>query len=70
MIKEKKCDCWFHRYHVVHICACGKLIDHSQGTMDEHRFHGNMESFPSNLYRHNDTPQMLKDRAFLKRKYE
>lgn len=60
------CECWYHRYHVVHICSCGEIIDHSQGTWDIHKFHMNrdeFESYPSELYRHGDTPETLRDRA-------
>jgi hypothetical protein len=58
------CECWFHRYHVVHICGCGQLIDHSQGAWDQHKFHGgNWETFPSELYRHDDTPESIRERA-------
>jgi len=56
----KTCECLYHRYHVVHICACGKLIDHSQDTMDKHREHGGMEGYPSDLYKHGDTPEILR----------
>lgn len=57
------CDCLYHRFHVVHICACGKIIPHSQASWDDHRFHGGMEDFSSRLYTHGDTPDELRRKA-------
>ena len=58
-----ECECWYHRYHVVHICGCGQLIDHSQGSWDTHKnCEGRMEDYPSCVYRHGDTPGTLRAR--------
>lgn len=58
-----QCECVFHRYRVVHICCDhGTVIDHSQGSWDEHRA-CNLESFPIELYEHGDTPDALRARA-------
>ncbi len=59
----ESCECLFHRYHVVHICACGKLISHSQAEMDEHRGHGPKESYPAALYHHGDAAKDLRARV-------
>ena len=59
-----KCDCEFHRYHLVHICRkCNVVTTHSQADWEEHKHHGDFESIPSQYYRHGDTPDALRLRA-------
>ena len=48
---QENCECLIHRYHVAHICECGKLYSHSQGECDEHRGHQCI-NFPSGDYLH------------------
>ena len=51
-----QCECLIHRYHVAHICGCGKLISHSQAEMDQHRTHeGEWLDFDPDIYEHGDT---------------
>ena len=51
-----RCECLIHRYHVAHICGCGKLISHSQAEMDQHRTHeGEWLDFDPDIYEHGDT---------------
>ncbi len=54
--------CMYHRYHVVHICGCGKLHSHSQGDCDAHRLHKIGIDIPSEYYYHGDTADMLFNR--------
>lgn len=37
--KNMNCSCIIHRYHVAHVCECGKLYSHSQTDCDTHRGH-------------------------------
>jgi len=50
-IEQIGCQCIVHRYHVAHICECGKLYSHSQGDCDEHRGHDCI-NFDPFFYRH------------------
>jgi hypothetical protein len=52
----------YHRYHVVHICSCGKLYSHSQAECDEHRLHPIGIDLPSYYLEHGDTAKTLFDR--------
>jgi len=57
----EKCSCMIHRYHVAHICACERIISHSQGDWDKHKhceeiYRKEMLNFPSSLYEHGDLP--------------
>jgi len=61
-IDQLGCECLEHRYHVVTICGCGKLISHSQAECDEHRLHPNGINIPSEWYKHGDTASELFDR--------
>ncbi len=49
--KQLGCDCIVHRYHVAHLCACGTVLDHSQGTWNRHRAH-RMLNFSPKQYKH------------------
>jgi len=58
-----KCDCWYHRYHVVHcIPESEKVFDHSQGTWDDKlRSQPEIETYPSELYQHEMTASELRE---------
>jgi hypothetical protein len=56
------CECEMHRYSVVHICECGRVISHSQGDWNTHKNHGAMLTTPSYHYQHGDTAKTLFDR--------
>ena len=48
------CECWYHRYHVAHLChTCRKVVDHSQGSWDQHRGH-DLENFNPHLFSDQD----------------
>jgi len=59
--ERRKCECWFHRYSVAHICTCGELYDHSQGSCDEHRMHDRI-TFDSGFVEHEDTAKKVFDK--------
>jgi hypothetical protein len=52
--KQAGCECLIHRYHVAHVCECGKLYPHSQAACDEHRSHVCL-NIDSDLVEHGDT---------------
>ncbi len=53
--KQEGCTCKIHRYHVAHLCSCGRLISHSQGDWDSHKHHTAMIDVDPTWYRHGDT---------------
>ena len=55
------CECLIHRYHIAHICSCGKLLSHSQGDWEVHKNH-KMISFNPIEYRHGTTAKEVYDR--------
>lgn len=61
-IDQLGCECPIHRYHVAHLCECGKVISHSQADWDAHRFHGEMINFSPEQYRHGDSFREVFDR--------
>jgi hypothetical protein len=63
-VNQRNCQCWFHRYHAAHICECGKLYDHSQGSCDEHRQH-KCVSFDTKYYKHGDKAKDVFDRLMV-----
>ena len=57
---QEWCECLIHRYHIAHICECGKLYSHSQRACDEHRGHRCI-NFPSGDYLHGWTVSEMYD---------
>ncbi len=58
----RKCECWYHRYHVVHtLPGDERVYDHSQGTWNgDLRGRQDVESYPSELYEHGMTASQLR----------
>jgi hypothetical protein len=63
-----QCECWHHRYHMVHIIdGDDRVYCHSQSQWDDlRRIHGNslndkIHSFPSELYKHGMTAEEIKN---------
>ena len=59
---QRNCTCLIHRYHVAHICICGKIISHSQADFNQHKNHGGLLNFDPVWYKHGDTVTTLWDR--------
>jgi hypothetical protein len=59
---ESNTPCVIHRYHVVHLCGCGKLYSHSQGDCNEHKLHPIGINIPSRFYNHGETAKQLLDK--------
>ena len=60
----KPCECQYHRYHVVHVCGCGKLHSHSQADCDAHRrCTGESITLNSDQYVHGDTADDVRRKA-------
>jgi hypothetical protein len=59
----EKCDCWYHRYHCVHVIeGDNRVYDHSQGTWNSTLRYVEPEmvkTFPSELYDHGMSAQEL-----------
>lgn len=61
------CDCFHHRYHIVHIFADSEVVyDHSQGTFDSILKNklGSRKDIPSRFYEHGMTASQLKERYY------
>jgi len=64
-----KCECWYHRYNVVHTVKDDNaaVYDHSQGTWDAELRGKKVKTFPSDLYQHGMTATELEKEAREKR---
>ena len=58
-----QCDCTYHRYHVVHICSCRRIVAHSQDDRDVHRFHDMGFTVSAEYFQHSDSVDDLIERA-------
>lgn len=61
-LEQAGCECVIHRYHVAHLCSCGRVISHSQADWDTHRFHEHMINFEPKQYKHGDSFRDVFDR--------
>ena len=61
MTQHTPCECWHHRYGVVHTLPGDvRVYDHSQGTMDTLRERRDLEDHPSRLYEHGMSADVLR----------
>ena len=67
----KMCECWFHRYHCFHLCVrCNEVFDHSQGSWDKHKLHGDLLTLPIEYYQHGITADQFRHEYISKKIYE